>query len=209
MFRRPSAPECRDHTRQEGESRERKTKKKRPFLPPAQTKKVRARSEPLPATRQSALRSEDDSFSLLPTNSLEDRGGAGSSAAGSVVSQVRVPSAARFPSSAVHSPSLVCFPTREPLTLRPLLMVGSILPLLPAAGRCRRRQRGGCQARCSGRPCPRHKAARYASLARASAPPRPNMKQTPQSRSATPPPLVPVTPWNGRPWLALILLAKP
>lgn len=65
-----------------------KRKKKRPFLPPAQTKKVRARSEPLPATRQSALRSEDDSFSLLPTNSLEDRGGAGSSAAGSVVSQV-------------------------------------------------------------------------------------------------------------------------
>lgn len=113
------------------EPRKENEKKKRPFLPPAQTKKVRARREPLPATRQSALRSEDDSFSLLPTNSLEDRGGAGSSAAGSVVSQVRVPSAARFPSSAVPSPSLVYFPTREPLTLRPLLMVGSILPLLP------------------------------------------------------------------------------
>lgn len=114
-----------------GREPRKENEKKRPFLPPAQTKKVRARSEPLPATRQSALRSEDDSFSLLPTNSLEDRGGAGSSAAGSVVSQVRVPSAARFPSSAVPSPSLVYFPTREPLTLRPLLMVDSILPLLP------------------------------------------------------------------------------
>lgn len=38
---------------------------------------------------------------------------------------------------------------------------------------------------------------------------RPKVRQPPQSRSGTPPPLVPVTPWNARLWLALILFAKP